>query len=423
MFQDNRVTRELTQMFMSSKNDNLYNSIKNSSYYKDFSNGKLLKDLEKSEENLISAYNNTQSLSYSLGSYIESNSILQGIITAKEVVKDIAEVTTKITPGVVDNLMFKVFDTADNVVNSFFEYFQNEYEYANQELNKAKDNMYDLMVRGMYDLQKLGEIVRDDTFYFQLGRVNKKDELEIFQINSDSMHELEKNKKLFEVSISENIDKNGKHLGTYNINFGTQMYSQNSIVNELKKIINKSTDDDNLMLDVDQAFWKEIDTTTLYSTINDKGQQNTLGRGRKFEIYTEEMYGNSGIFEQAKDKNQGYYLDNVPWLAAGDVTTNGNMSIQNKYISAKYGFGISGLSTIKEGLEFYIEAIADYGRKESDFWNKIDELRLDNDPSLQKVDGEGTTVFEQQTQQEWQEEANDMAEEEMDNLMNDFFAT
>ena len=364
-----KVTRDLAMMIQQSKNANLYEQIKADKAYKDFADGKLLEKIEESEQDFIEAYQGTKTMRYEIMDFLDSSIIGQGISIINNAAQTVASITSKITPWKFDNLMVNLWDQFDTEI-------KDDYNMAKEYYNSTKEQLWDLMIQGMEDLEALGQIVREDTMFYHIGTVQD-DQLRIFQIDSSSMHQLEKDKKLFDLSIEESTDKDGDLK--YAISLQSKWGSKNDMIHALEKMIKGENDNSELILtEDDQSIWSLLASTNIYSKTDETKQ---IGYGRKFEIFDELYSAEQGDIYLEDILANGYYLDTLSWMAGGDVSYNGN-SYQDKFITNAGKFNISSLASVKEGLEFYMTLEQSEEEFLSGFWEPINKMRDQTDSDI-----------------------------------------
>ena len=399
-----KVTRDLAMMIQQSKNANLYEQIKVDKAYKDFADGKLLEKIEESEQDFIEAYQGTKTMRYEIMDFLDSSIIGQGISIINNTAQTVASITSKITPWKFDNLMVNLWDQFDTEI-------KDDYNMAKEYYNSTKEQLWDLMIRGMEDLEILGQIVREDTMFYHIGTVQD-DQLRIFQIDSSSMHQLEKDKKLFDLSIEESTDKDGDLK--YAISLQSKWGSKNDMIHALEKMIKGENNNSELILtEDDQSIWSLLASTDMYSKID---ETKRIGYGRKFEIFDELYSAEQGDIYLEDILANGYYLDTLSWMAGGDVSYNGN-SYQDKFITNAGKFNISSLTSIKEGLEFYMTLEQSEEEFLSGFWEPINKMRDQTDSDITE---ENADIIIENSIEEQEESLTDQVTEVIDEELNEW---
>ena len=409
------VARDLQKMFARQENSSIITNLQENKDFNEISKKSYLQKLEKEKAKFLDDYEKTQTAFYKVGEYLVENDVLDGM-------KKVADVASFLVPGKLDDIFLdSVFLPANILVNSYYK-ISEKYEHS-------YDRFFNIMADSIEKIQSVGESVRDEVFYYHIGIEDKKQNLSIFQLNSKTMAEFEKDKEIFKIDVKKEKD-------SYKITFKTQNnLSGEDIINGIERAMKKTDDHSNNLMyklsDIEQQNWHTLRDSTIYSQKNgDKTNTVIKGGGRRLEMFDQNLLSTSKQFGNLMEtiNKEGYYLDNLTWSAGGDIsgkTVQGeNFGIQNKMFSyntwidkkgkeregySGYGFNISSYNTIVDTLNFYQDTRESIKKdssgwhidERSDFWQAIDSYRQ-NDTSQ----SEGTI----------DEELEEQAEEEVYNL-------
>lgn len=397
-----KVARDLQKMFARQQTDSILSNLQKSNEFQSITKNNYLKDFEKDKNEFLEAYRDTQGALYALGKYLDENEIFNGL-------KKASEIAAFLTPGSVDNFIIDLINApTDKIINNYRETLEN--------YQKKYDYFFDEMADNIEKIQSIGEQVRGEMFYYHIGVEDKNQNLAIFQLDSKTMSQFEKDKELFQL----NVDKKNNITFKLKENLTGEDVIQG--ISRAMKEVDNPKQHKNLMYnltDEQQNAWHELRSTKIYSQLNgEKTTTEVRSAGRRFEIFDETLLSSGGTNRLTNDfsnmfaklGNEGYYLDNLAWAAGGDLSGDG-IGIQNKMFSynkwtdkkgeqkegyTKYGFGISSYNSIVEGLKFYKDtkdAISKDSEgnwtvsKDSDFWSAIDNFRqTDNTYSEENID-------------------------------------
>ena len=198
-----------------------------------------------------------------------------------------------------------------------------------EELQRNYETYMDAIIDGSEVVTNIGNIIRGSEYiyecgYFIDGLNGGSGTLGEVRISAQNMSEVEKNKKLFYLSIRKNKEGQftGARLTTYRDATPTR------IVDAMLKA-------GGYRLNSDQGLWKDIL----------RGSRRALGR--KYEQYSGAKY-NHGIIGKIKH-------DIISWVTRGDTeVSNLEYSIQNKFLRQSTQISTVSSQSVISALQTYI---------------------------------------------------------------------